>query len=164
MSRRVATFCWARVWAVLLSVQLHPRPACGPAQHCGCQGRASAARPGSGCSGTQGLLHAQGLEEETFLTPQQERTGVGKWRPVAGVSRGNQNQSSPISGGASVIPHRGWGHGRPGRRRWPSLFRAPPTLAELGGCQKEARLGSMDTGGGADGPSLPVLQLQPAYR
>lgn len=29
-------------------------PACGPTQLCGCQGRASAARPGSGCSGTSG--------------------------------------------------------------------------------------------------------------
>lgn len=44
VSRSVATLCWARVWAVLLSVQLHPRQ---PVDQCDAEGaEARQLRPG----------------------------------------------------------------------------------------------------------------------
>lgn len=69
VSRRVATFCWARVWAVLLSVQLHPRQPVGQRSTVGA--KAGPVRPGKvvAAQEPQGLLHAQSLEEETLPHP-----------------------------------------------------------------------------------------------
>lgn len=164
VSRRVATFCWAMPESgPVRSVQLHA--ACGPVQHCGCQGRASAARPGSGCSGTSGPTPAQGLEEETLPHP---TAGGQVW--ANGGQCGQQvreqgkpkPESSPISGGASVSPQ-GLGAWQAGKEAGPSLFRAPSNLGRAGVAARK-RPGHGHRRKAPDGPSLPALQLQPAYR
>lgn len=161
MSRRVATFCWARVWAVLLSVQLHPRQPVGQCSTVGA--KAGPVRPGQAVAAQepQGLLHAQGLEEETLPHPTAGEDRCGQME--ASVGRCEQGkpkpESSPISGGASVSPHRGWGAWQAGEGGGgPHSSGRPPTLAELGWLpERGPGLGSMDTGGRRlmDHPYLP---------
>lgn len=151
VSRRVATFCWARVWAVLLSVQLHPRQPVGQRSSVGA--KAGPVRPGQAVAAQepQGLLHAQSLEEETLPHPTagQDRCG----QTEASVGRCEQGkprpESSPISGGASVSPHRGCGAWQAGEGGGgPHSSGRPPTLAELGWLpERGPGLGSIGTGG-----------------
>lgn len=70
-----------------------------------------------------------------------------------------RRESSPISGGASVSPHRGWGAWQAGEGGGgPHSSGRPPTLAELGWLpERGPGLGSMGTGGRRlmDHPYLP---------
>lgn len=150
VSRRVATFCWATVWAVLLSVQLHPRQPVGQRGAVGAE--AGPVGPGQAAAAQepQGLLRAQGLEEETLphRTAGQDRCG----QTEASVGRCEQGkprpESSPISGGVSVSPHRGRGARQAGEGGGgPHSSGRPPTLAELGWLPARGPgLGSMGTG------------------
>lgn len=77
VSRSVAILCWAVLWAVLLSVQLHPRQPVG-------QCDAKRAEAGQLIPGWGALLNLRvypsprALQKSPLLTQEQAETGVGR--------------------------------------------------------------------------------------
>lgn len=95
--RTVATLCWATVWAVLLSVQLHPRQPVGQRDTKGAE---------AGGGGVLLTFRAspspRGLQRNPFLP--QEPGGTGWGRRGAGVGRGGQGQEAGLSLGVPPVP------------------------------------------------------------